>query len=44
MKQMKDKGVKCKYVGVAYSFQLCEFPPEPHDQQLDLIITESGNY
>lgn len=31
-------------IGLAFSWQLCNFTSEAHDQKLDLIITESNIY
>ncbi|QGR02985.1 5-formyltetrahydrofolate cyclo-ligase [Ehrlichia ruminantium] len=35
----------CQTIGIAYDIQLCDkVPTEPHDQVLDMIITESTVY
>ncbi|QLK50567.1 5-formyltetrahydrofolate cyclo-ligase [Ehrlichia ruminantium] len=35
----------CKTIGIAYNIQLCDkIPTEPHDQTLDMVITENMVY
>jgi len=38
-----SSGHRAKLIGVAFSIQMVDMvPTEPHDQQLDMIITETG--